>query len=60
MKDLLKWMGIDTNYRNYIQIRWLGNLEFTVFYFKSARGKKFLVVGFDVENFTGVLVQILR
>jgi glutamyl/glutaminyl-tRNA synthetase len=21
MKDLLKWIGIDTNYRNYIQIR---------------------------------------
>ena len=35
LKDLLKFIGIDTNYRNYKQIRWLRNLEFTVLDFVS-------------------------
>jgi hypothetical protein len=39
LKDLLKFIGIDTNYRNYKQIRWLGNLIFTVLDFVST-GRK--------------------
>jgi hypothetical protein len=39
LKDLLKFIGIDTNYRNYKQVRWLRNLEFTVLDFMSTWGK---------------------
>jgi hypothetical protein len=39
LKDLLKFIGIDTNYRNYNQIRWLRYLEFTVFDLMSTWGK---------------------
>jgi hypothetical protein len=37
LKDLLKFIGIDTNYRNYKQIRWLRNLKLTILDFMSSR-----------------------
>ena len=39
LKDLLKFIGIDTNYRNYKQIRWLRNLKLTILDFMSSRWK---------------------
>lgn len=39
LKDLLKFVGIDTNYRNYKQIRWLRNLKLTILDFMSSRWK---------------------
>ena len=65
IKNLLKRIGIDTNYANYTLIRWiwqylLRQSEFTILDDMASFAKKFFIVSFDMKNLFGLGVKVSR